>query len=102
MNFPTLLIIFGLTYLLTAPQCQFLFSAVFLFQVFRLLKVLQKFRKNQIKNQRVGTFWNHLGGSRGPPPGTHAPRWPALGAGHARGAPGSLVEPLAAPLRLYI
>src|SRR3954465_13547602 len=57
----------------------------FLFHVFRLLKVLQKFQKNQIKNQRIGTFWNNLGGARGPPPGTQAPWWRALGAGHARG-----------------
>src|SRR3954463_8929580 len=85
MNFHTLLIIFGLTYKLSAPQCQFLFSVVFLFQVFRLLKVLQKFRKNQIKNHRVETFRNHLGGSRGPPPGTQAPWWRAPGAGRARG-----------------
>src|SRR3954469_10833169 len=85
MNFHTLLIIFGLTYELSAHQCQFLFSAVFVFQVFRLLKVLQKFLKNQIKNQRVGTFRKHLGGARGPPPGTQAPWWRALGAGRARG-----------------
>src|SRR3954465_8526058 len=69
----------------------------FLFHVFRLLKVLQKFWKNQIKNQRVGTFRNHLGGARGPPPGTQAPWWRALGAGRAKGAPGSLVDPLSAP-----
>ena len=30
-------------------QCQFLFSVVFVFQVFRPLKVLQKFQKNYIK-----------------------------------------------------
>src|ERR1043165_5052579 len=66
----------------------------FLFQVFGLLKVLQKFQKNRIKNQRVGTFRNHLGGARGPPPGTQAPWWHALGAGRARGVPGPLVAPL--------
>src|SRR3954464_10683173 len=59
LNFHTLLIIFGLTYLLSAPSCQFLFSAVFVFQVFRPLKVLQKIRKNQIKNQRHGSFRKH-------------------------------------------
>src|SRR3954468_14484342 len=97
MNFHALLIIFGQTYYLSAPQCHFLFSAIFVFQIFRLLKVLQKFQKNQIKNQRVGTFRDHLGGARGPPPGTQAPWWHALGAGRARGAPGPLVAPLAAP-----
>src|SRR3954463_921648 len=44
----------------------------------------------------------NLGGARGPPPGAQAPWWRALGAGRARGAPGPLVAPLAAPLRLYI
>ena len=66
------------------------------------IKRLQKFRKNQKKNQRTGTFRNHLGGARGPPPGTQVPWWCALGVGRVRGAPGSLVDPLAAPLRLYI
>src|SRR3954470_22138362 len=61
-----------------------------------------KIPENQIKNQHVGTFRKHLGGARGPPPGTQAPWWRALGAGRPRGAPGSLVEPLTAPLRLYI
>src|SRR3954467_70788 len=49
LNFHTLFIIFGLTYKLSAPSCQFLFSAVFVFQVFRPLKVLQKFQKNIYK-----------------------------------------------------
>src|SRR3954463_5605875 len=61
LNFHTLLSIFGLTYELSAPSCQFLFSVVFVFQVFRPLKVLQKFRKNYIKNQRHGSFRNHQG-----------------------------------------
>ena len=64
--------------------------------------MLQKFQKDQLKNQCVGTFRNHLGGAKGPPPGTQAPWWRTLGAGRARGAPGPLVGPLAAPLRLYI
>src|SRR3954468_15740644 len=101
MNFHTLFHI--CTNLLTqCTQYQILFSAVFLFQVFRLLKVLQKFWKNQIKNQCVGTFRNHLGGARGPPPGTQAPWWRALGAGHAMGVHGPLVALLAAPLRIYL
>src|SRR3954469_5903677 len=85
LNFYTLLNQFELTYSLSAPSCQFLFSAVFVFQVFRLLKVLQKFRKNHIKNQRIRTFRKHLGGAIGPPPGTQAPWWSAQGAGRARG-----------------
>ena len=64
--------------------------------------MLQKFQKNQIKNQRVGTFRNNLGGARGPPPGTQVPWWRGPGLGRARGTPGSLVDPLASPLRLYL
>ena len=79
-----------------------MFSAVFVFQVFRLFKVPKKFWKNYIKNQRKGTFRKNQEGAGGPPPGTQAPWWCAPGDGHARGAPGSLVDPLAAPLRLYI
>src|ERR1041385_5681210 len=56
MNFHTLLIIFGLTYYLSAPQCQFLFSDVFLFQVSPVLKMLQKVWENTIKNQHTGSF----------------------------------------------
>src|SRR3954465_13285743 len=85
LNFHTLLIIFGLTYYLSAPQCQFLFSAVFLFQVFRLLKVLQKFRKNYKKNQRKGSFRNHQKREGGDPPGPLAPWWRGPGLGRARG-----------------
>src|SRR3954471_7919793 len=59
LNFNTLLDQFGLTYYLSAPSCQFLFSAVFVFQVFRLFKVPKKFRKNYIKNQRDKTFRSH-------------------------------------------
>src|SRR4051812_12042982 len=70
MNFHKLLIIFGLTCYLSAPQCEFLFFAVFLFQVSPILKVLQKFGKNKIKNQRRRSFRNHQGGQREP---TRAP-----------------------------
>src|SRR3954471_13079862 len=38
MNFDTLLIIFGLTYLLNAPQCQFLFSVFLYFRFSHYLK----------------------------------------------------------------
>ena len=57
LNFHTLFIIFALTYKLSAPSCQFQFSAIFIFQVFRPLKVPNKFRKNYIKNQRPGSWW---------------------------------------------
>ena len=84
------------------PKCQFLFSAIFLFQVSPILKVLQRFGKNQIKNQRRRTFRKDLSGARGPPPGAQAPWWRALGVGRARGAPGPLVPPWLPLLRLYI
>src|SRR3954466_7078596 len=54
-----------------------MFSVVFVFQVFRPLKVLQKFRKNYIKNQRPGSLRNHQGregGTTGTPEGSLA--WP--------------------------
>ena len=56
IHFHTFLIIFGLTYKLSAPQCQFLFSAVFVFQVFPLRELPEKSRKNYIKNQRSRSF----------------------------------------------
>src|ERR1041385_6410917 len=73
MNFHTLLIIFGLTYQLSEPKSQFLFSAVFLFQVSPLLKVPEKFREKYRKNQRTGSFAKSPRGARGEPGG---PRWP--------------------------
>src|SRR3954467_2796150 len=84
IHFHTILIIFGLTYLLSAPQCQFLFSAVFVFQVFPLRKLPEKFRKKYIKNQRSGSFQDpegepeggHQGSRR---PGGAAPSWPRRG-----------------------
>src|SRR3954470_16096671 len=102
LNFHTLLSIFGLTYSLSAPSCQLLFSAIFVFQVFRPLKVLQKFRKNQIKNKRSGSFLNNQEREGGPPPGDQEGPWrgPALGRG--RRPPGCLVGPPGAPLRLYL
>src|SRR3954471_1384267 len=102
LNFNTLLDQFGLTYYLSAPSCQFLFSAVFVFQVFRLFKVPKKFRKNYIKNQRDGTFRSHQErqGGGGTTRDQEGPwRGPTLG--RARRPPGFLVGPLDAPLRLY-
>src|SRR4051812_31458755 len=48
---------------------------------FRPLKVLQKFQKNYIKNQRPGSFRNHQRSEGGPPPVSQEGRWrgPALG-----------------------
>src|SRR4051812_44526079 len=98
LNFHTLLIIFGLTYSLSAPSCQFLFSAVFVFQVFRPLKVLQKFRRNYTKNQRHDSFLNNQSGAIGPPPGPQAPWWHGQGVGRAAYPPGFLVAPSVPPL----
>ena len=47
------------------PQCQFLFYVVFLFHVFPLLKVPNKFRKNYIP----GSLRKHQGRKGGPPTG---------------------------------
>src|SRR3954469_4471216 len=102
LNFHTLLNIFGLTYYLSAPSCQFLYSIVFVFRVFRPLKVLQKFRKKYIKNQRLGSLRNHQGRKGGPPQGLQKGPWrdPTLGrAGHPPGCP---VAPLSAPFSLYL
>ena len=57
--------------ILPEDEAEFLFSAVFVFQVFRPLKVLQNFRKNYIKNQRPGSFRNHQGRRGGAPQGLH-------------------------------
>src|SRR4051812_38033600 len=88
IHFHTILIIFGLTYELSAPQCQFLFSAVFVFQVFPLRKLPEKFWKKYIKNQRSGTFQDTEeepeGGHQGPRrPGGAAPPGRAGGGGGA-------------------
>src|ERR1041384_1342112 len=64
--------------------------------------MLQKFRKNYIKNQRRGTFRNHQKREGGDPPGPQAPWWHGPGLGRARGALGSLVDPLVAPPFAYI
>src|ERR1043165_8180336 len=102
LNFYTLLSTFGLTYSLSAPSCQLLFSVVFVFQVFRPLKVLQKFREKYIKNQRNGSFRNHQRSGRGPPPGSQEGRWRGPTLGCARDPHDCPVGPLGAPLRLYL
>src|SRR3954463_6697583 len=79
-----------------------MFSAVFVFQVFRPLKVLQKFREKYIKNQRNRSFRNHQEREGGPPPGSHEGRWRSPTLGRARDPLDCLVGPLDAPLRLYL
>src|SRR3954466_16147647 len=96
LNFHTLLIIFGLTYELSAPSCQFLFSAVFVFQVFRPLKVLQKFWKNYIKNQLPESLRKHQGRKGGPPPGLQKGTWRGPALGRTRHPLGCLAAPLGA------
>ena len=102
LNFHTLLIIFGLTYKLSAPSCQFLFSTVFVFQVFRPLKVLQKFQKNYIKNQHPGSFPKHQGRKRGPPPGLQKGPWRGSTLGRVGHPPSYPVAPLVPPLALFL
>src|ERR1043165_4431201 len=95
LNFYTLLDQIGLTYQLSAPSCQFLFSAIFVFQVFRLFKVPKKIRKNYIKNQRPGSFRKNQRREAGPPPGSQKGPWrsPTLGGA----APGTLLAALWVP-----
>src|SRR3954470_124272 len=79
-----------------------MFSVVFVFQVFRPLKVLQEFRKKYIKNQRPGSLRKHQGRKGGPPPGLQKGHWrgPTLGrTGHPPGCP---VGPLGSPFGLYL
>src|SRR3954471_20577614 len=79
-----------------------MFSAVFVFQVFRPLIVPKKFWKNYIKNQRPGSLRKHQGRKGGPPPGLQKGPWrgPTLGRdGHPPRCP---VAPLGAPFGLYL
>src|ERR1043165_3226170 len=101
LNFHTLLIIFGLTYLLSAPSCQFLFSAVFVFQVFPIIKVPNKSRKNYIKNQRSRSFRNNQDTAGGPPPGSPEGAWRGPALGRATCPPDCPMAPLGAPFRPY-
>src|SRR3954467_15295484 len=74
-----------------------MFSAVFVFQVFRPLKVLQKFQEKYIKNQRNRSFRNHQEREGGPPPGSQEGRWHGPTLGRARDPPDYPVGPLDAP-----
>src|SRR6187399_2114656 len=87
IHFHTLLIIFGLTYYSSAPQCQFLFSAVFVFQVFTFRELPRKIQKNYIKNQRSGNN-TASEGQPGGAQGLQAPCGRPLPLGRAGGAPG--------------
>src|ERR1041385_7949533 len=102
LNCHTLLNLFGLPFYLSAPSCQFLFSAVFVFQVFRPLKVLQKFRKHYIKDQRPGSLRKHQRREGGPPQGLQKGPWHGPTLGRAREPLGCPMAPLGAPLRLYL
>src|ERR1041385_5390793 len=62
------------------------------------IKSAPKIQEKSNKNQ---SFGSHRGGGKGDPPG-QAPSRRTLGWGRARGPPGPLVAPLAAPLRPYI
>ena len=79
-----------------------MFSAVFVFLVFSILKVTNKSRKNYIKNQRRRTFRNHQDIAGGDPSGPEAPWWRGQEWGRARGPPGPLVAPLTPSFGLYI
>ena len=79
-----------------------MFSSVFIFQIYPILKVLQKFRKNYIKNQRPVSLRKHKRRRGGPPQGLQKGPWRSPTLGRARGPPGCPVDPLSAPLRLYL
>src|ERR1043165_4179214 len=74
-----------------------MFSAIFVFQVFRLFKVPKKLRKNYIKNQRKGTFRKNQEGAGGPLPGTQEAAWRGPTLGRAKGPPGCPGWPLTPP-----
>ena len=78
-----------------------MFSAVVVFQVFRPLKVLQKFRKNYIKNQHPGSLWKHERRRGGPPQGLQKGPWRGPTLGRAREPLGCPVAPLGAPFGPY-
>src|ERR1041385_7392436 len=102
LKFYTLFIICGLTINSVHPVATSSFSAVFVFQVFRPLKVPNKFRKNTIKNQRPGSFPNHQEGKGADPPGPQEGPWRGPTLGRARRPPGCPMAPLSSPLCLYL
>ena len=64
--------------------------------------MLQKFRKNHIKNQRPGSLRKHQRREGGPPQGLQKGPWRGPTLGRARKPPGRPVAPLGALLRLYL
>ena len=79
-----------------------MFSSVFVFQVFPLFKVREKFQEKYRKNQRTGSFGKSQSGARGEQGVAQAATWRGHPLGRASGAPGAPGPPLAAPLRLFI
>src|SRR3954466_5600046 len=79
-----------------------MFSAVFVFQVFRLFKVVRKIQKSYIKKSRDGTFQNHqsMEGAH------HQATRRVPGAAPPWAAPGGLLAALwvlsPPPFRLYL
>ena len=57
------------------PVASSWFSAVFVFQVFRRIKVPKKFQKNYIKNFLDGSLQNNQSGAPGPLPATQEGGW---------------------------
>src|SRR3954463_16599822 len=92
-----LLYTFGPIWTNLLTQCTQLPVAVFVFQVFRLFKVVRKIQKNHIKNQRDGTFRNNQSMEGGPPPGNQEGDWRGPPLGRARGPPGCPGGPLPPP-----
>src|SRR3954466_6560653 len=68
----------------------------------RPLKVLQKFWKKYIENQRPGSLRKHQGRRGGPPQGLQKGPWHGPTLGRPRHPPGCLVSPLGAPFDLYL
>src|ERR1041385_2949314 len=79
-----------------------MFSAVFVFQVFPIIKVPNKSRKKYIKNQRSGSFRNNQDIAGGPPPGAQEGAWRGPTLGRATCPPGCPVAPLGAPVGPYL
>src|SRR3954469_6297484 len=80
-----------------------MFSVVFVFQVFPLFKVPEKFWEKYRKNQRTGSFGKSQSGARGEPGVAQASTWRGHPLGRARG--GGAWGPWSTsscPLRLYI
>src|SRR3954468_8605035 len=78
-----------------------MFSAVFVFQVFPILKVPNKFPENYIKNQSTRSFRNNQVGAGGDPPGPQAPWWRGQGGAMPKGrlGPWCPLPPIFSPQR---